>query len=88
MNSTTQSIDFKSFTANSETNLSFNHGNIQSPSTNGTGNLMAIHKLIVSPQYKAKFVQVQNMTRSLYEGYLSKKEAENLKNQIDFLKKD
>lgn len=70
-----------------ETNFSFNHGNIQSLSTNATGDLTAIHQLMASPQSKAKYVQVQNMTRTLYEGYLSKTEAEKLKSQIDFLKK-
>lgn len=71
-----------------ETNFSFNHGNIQSPSINATGNLTTIYKLIVSPRSKAKFQQVQNMTRTLYEGHLSKTEAEKLKSEIDFLKKN
>ena len=88
MKSIAQVIDFQQVTATSETNFSFNKGNIQAPSTNGTANLVAIHKLITTPQYKARFVQVQNMTRTLYEGHLSKTETEKLKNQIDYLKKD
>ena len=87
MKSIAQVIDFQKVTATSETNFSFNKGNIQAPSTNGTANLVAIHKMIATPQYKAKFVQVQNMTRTLYEGHLSKTDADKLKSQIDFHKK-
>lgn len=91
MSSIYQSVEnqrIKTLTNTPETNFSFNHGNIQSPSINPTGDLTAIHKLIVSPLSKAKFQQVQNMTRTLYEGHLTKTEGDKLKSEIDFLKKN
>lgn len=63
--------------------FSFSHKAIHSVSPNETGSLIDLHKLITSPRAREKFVQVQNMTRSLNEGYLTKKEAEKLKSDLD-----
>jgi hypothetical protein len=79
---------FRNSNNTQKTQFSFNYGNIQSPSRNATGDLTAIRQLIVSPRSKVKFVQIQNMTRSLYEGHLTKTQAEKLKSEIDFLKKN
>ena len=91
MSSIYQSVEnqrIKTLNNTPETNFSFNHGNIQSPSINATGDIRTIHKLIVSPSSTAQFQQVQNMTRTLYEGHLTKTEGDKLKSQIDFLKKE
>ena len=63
--------------------FSFSHKAIHSVSPNETGTLIELYKLITSPKARAKYVQAQKMTRSLYEGHLTKKEAEKLKTDLD-----
>lgn len=70
--------------------LSFSQKNILSISVNETGDVTTVYKLITNPcpKARAKFVQVQNITRTLYEGNLSETDKSKLKTQLDYLKKD
>ncbi len=70
--------------------FSFSKSNILRLSVNETGDLTALHELISNPcpKTKAKLVQVQNITRTLYEGHLSETDKSKLKTQLDYLKKD
>ena len=70
--------------------FSFSHQNILSAATNETAALTKLFELISKPtkQQRTKFVQVQNTTRTLYEGHLSERDAENTKSKLDHLKKN
>ena len=84
-----QSIQRQTATAQSAP-FSFSKSNILSLSVNETGDIATLYELVSNPcpKARAKLVQVQNITRTLYEGNLSETDKSKLKTQLDYLKKD
>jgi hypothetical protein len=70
--------------------FSSSHKNIVSNADNVTMSLTGLHRLIETPnkEQKVKYVQVQNMTRSLYEGYHTDTQFKKLKSEIDRAKQN